>query len=103
MARAGQEVGHQETGSRRRSLFQDVCAERGIRGKDGVSAGVLLSFLKRGEPRVVANRHSPLHPPQPLQCSPEPQKTQDHREARTPPFRSFHSDPPGRQGLLLGC
>ena len=32
-----------------------------MRGKDGVSAGVLFSFLKRGEPRVVANRCSPLH------------------------------------------
>ena len=40
MAQAGQEVGDQERGSRRRSSFQDVCADRRVRGEDGLSMGV---------------------------------------------------------------
>lgn len=83
-------------------LHFKTSVQRGeLEGMMGCPWGFLFSFLKRGEPCGVADGRSPLQPTQPLQCSLEPQKTQDHREARTPPFRSFHLDPPGRQGLLL--
>lgn len=100
MAWAGQEVGDQKWASRRRSSFQgDLC--RGELGEDGVSMGFPV-FTKEG--RVLwCGRWSVHH------CSPQPynarwslKKTQDHREARTPPFRSFHLDPPGETRTLAG-